>query len=183
MPALCPKRWHAPIAALLAGHLPPAAAASRRASRTTRGTCSHCTWMPRCPTCRRRCSPVLRGWGGQPARRVMLLCRRAAAVRRGAALGSTAAGPVQPLSLAHTAGWPLPALPPCQVESWVKGQAQATLLGDSRSGFLHARVLTLFWGFADDVMISLRWGGPGGWPGRGAGLCYGAQRAACVLMA
>lgn len=43
-----------------------------------------------------------------------------------------------------------------QVESWVKAQAQATLLGDTRSGFVHARVLTLFWGFADDMMVSLR---------------------------
>ena len=35
-------------------------------------------------------------------------------------------------------------------------QAQARLLGDTRPGFLHARILTFFWGFADDFLISLR---------------------------
>lgn len=40
--------------------------------------------------------------------------------------------------------------------SWVQDQAQARLLGDTRPGFLHARILTFFWGFADDFLISLR---------------------------
>jgi hypothetical protein len=39
---------------------------------------------------------------------------------------------------------------------WVQAQAQARLLRDSRPGFLHARILTVFWGFADDFMVSLR---------------------------
>ena len=39
-------------------------------------------------------------------------------------------------------------------------QAQAQLLRDSRRGFLHARFLTLFWGFADDFFVSLRWVAP-----------------------
>lgn len=51
----------------------------------------------------------------------------------------------------------LPPLSHClQVEGWVHEQAQAQLLRDSRRGFLHARFLTLFWGFADDFFISLR---------------------------
>ena len=44
-----------------------------------------------------------------------------------------------------------------QAEAWVAASAQAHLLKDSRPGFLHARYLTWFWGFADDFMVSLRW--------------------------
>lgn len=43
-----------------------------------------------------------------------------------------------------------------QVERWVQAQPQSHVLGDSRRAFVHARILTLFWGFADDMMISLR---------------------------
>lgn len=32
----------------------------------------------------------------------------------------------------------------------------AHLLRDSRRGFLHARFLTMWWGFADDQFFSLR---------------------------
>ena len=58
-----------------------------------------------------------------------------------------------------------------QAEAWVAASAQARLLKDSRPGFLHARYLTWFWGFADDFMVSLRWVGAGmggalvGWVG------------------
>lgn len=41
-------------------------------------------------------------------------------------------------------------------KAWVQAQAQATLLRDSRRGFLHARCLSVFWGFADDMFISIR---------------------------
>lgn len=43
-----------------------------------------------------------------------------------------------------------------QAKAWVQAQAQATLLRDSRRGFLHARCLSMFWGFADDMFISIR---------------------------
>jgi len=43
-----------------------------------------------------------------------------------------------------------------QAKAWVQAQAQATLLRDSRRGFLHARCLTMFWGLADDLFISVR---------------------------
>lgn len=90
--------------------------------------------------------PALRAHscGSRPARVVA----GSAEVRRQRSFVCTPMGP------GCRAGACLPAL--WQVESWVKAQAQATLLGDTRSGFVHARVLTLFWGFADDTMVSLR---------------------------
>jgi hypothetical protein len=64
--------------------------------------------------------------------------------------------------------------------------AQAHLLKDSRPGFLHARYLTWFWGFADDFMVSLRWalligesvgwlGGRDAWDGREGGRVRGRE--------
>ena len=55
---------------------------------------------------------------------------------------------------------PFPLLP-SQAKAWVQAQAQATLLRDCRRGFLHARCLSMFWGFADDMFISIRCAG--GW--------------------
>ena len=57
-----------------------------------------------------------------------------------------------------------------QAEAWVRSQAQATLLRDTRPGFVHARVLSLFWGFPDDFMVGLRCVG-GGVRGSHTGPC------------
>ncbi|KAL4857462.1 hypothetical protein ACK3TF_002330 [Chlorella vulgaris] len=58
---------------------------------------------------------------------------------------------LQPLHLAAS-------MPDVQawVAAWVGEQGQARLLRDTRPGFLHARILTFFFGFADDLMVSLR---------------------------
>jgi hypothetical protein len=62
---------------------------------------------------------------------------------------------LQPLHLAAS-------MPDVQawVAAWVGEQSQARLLRDTRPGFLHARILTFFFGFADDFMASLRWAAP-----------------------
>ena len=44
------------------------------------------------------------------------------------------------------------------VEAWINGQAGARVITSS-PGFVHARVVTPIWGFADDFMVSLKCSG------------------------
>lgn len=107
-----------------------------RSTRLQRHACASCpVWPAPLPRCVRRC-PYEKRFG----------CSRIAESH------PHNARHLQPLHLAAS-------LEDTQalVQGWAEGQAQARLLGDSRRGFLHARVLSLFWGFADDFFISLRW--------------------------